>query len=102
MEVIYSGLRQTPESLLKTAIEEGVDIIGLSFLSGTHLPKTEKVMALIREKGLQNNVSVIVGGTIPERDMEKLQALGVAKIFPTGTSLEQIIARIKRMSKGEV
>jgi len=95
MEVIYAGLRQTPESLLMTAIEEDVDIIGLSFLSGAHMPKTKRVMKLIAEKGLEKDMKVIIGGTIPERDIKKLEKLGVAGVFPTGISLEHIISSIK-------
>lgn len=95
LEVIYAGLRQTPESVVRAAIEEDVEVIGLSFASGAHLTYTEKVMKLLEEKGLKDEVRVLIGGTIPERDLEKLKTLGVAEVFPTGSRMQQIIDYIK-------
>jgi methylmalonyl-CoA mutase C-terminal domain/subunit len=95
MEVIYTGLRQTPESIVKTAIEEDVHIMGLSFASGAHLAYTQKVMSLLEGKGLKRGVRVLVGGTIPQRDVEKLKRLGVAEVFPTGSQIEKIINYIE-------
>lgn len=93
MEVIYTGLHQTVEQIVETALQEDVDVIGLSVLSGAHLPLTEKLMALLEEKGLSDLV-VLVGGNIPGRDVDKLQALGVGKVFRTGSRFEDITAYI--------
>jgi methylmalonyl-CoA mutase C-terminal domain/subunit len=94
MEVIYTGLHQTVEQIVETALQEDVDVIGLSILSGAHLPLTEKLMAMLREKGL-SDLLVLVGGNIPRRDVEKLEALGVAAVFPTGSRFENIVAFIE-------
>ncbi|NIN65253.1 MAG: methylmalonyl-CoA mutase [Anaerolineae bacterium] len=89
MEVIYTGLHQTVEQIVEAALQEDVDVIGLSILSGAHLPLAEKLMMLLEEKGL-NDLMVLVGGNIPARDVDKLQALGVARVFPTGSRFEDI------------
>jgi methylmalonyl-CoA mutase C-terminal domain/subunit len=89
MEVIYSGLHQTVEQILSTAVQEDVDVIGLSILSGTHLPIAEKLMAGLRREKAED-ILVIIGGNIPRRDHEKLRAMGVAGIFPTSTHFEKI------------
>ena len=94
MEVIYTGLHQTVEQIVETALQEDVDVIGLSILSGAHLPLTEKLMAMLREKSL-SDLLVLVGGNIPRRDVEKLEALGVAAVFPTGSRFENIVAFIE-------
>jgi methylmalonyl-CoA mutase C-terminal domain/subunit len=90
MEVIYTGLHQTVEQIVEAALQEDVDVIGLSVLSGAHLPLTEKVMELLREKGLES-LLVLVGGNVPRRDVEKLEALGVARVFRTGSHFEDIV-----------
>jgi methylmalonyl-CoA mutase C-terminal domain/subunit len=89
MEVIYTGLHQTVEQILSTAIQEDVDVIGLSILSGTHMPIAEKLMAGLRREKAED-ILVIIGGNIPKRDHEKLRAMGVAGIFPTSTHFEMI------------
>jgi methylmalonyl-CoA mutase C-terminal domain/subunit len=89
MEVIYTGLHQTVEQILSTAIQEDVDVIGLSILSGTHLPIVEKLMSGLRKESARD-ILVIVGGNIPKKDREKLEALGVAGVFPTSTHFEKI------------
>lgn len=89
MEVIYTGLHQTVEQIVAAALQEDVDVIGLSILSGAHLPLAEKLMMLLGDKGL-NDLMVLVGGNIPARDVDKLQALGVARVFPTGSRFEDI------------
>ena len=76
MEVIYTGLHQTVEQIVEAALQEDVDVIGLSILSGAHLPLTEKLMALLRENGLENML-VVVGGNVPSRDVETLEKLGL-------------------------
>jgi methylmalonyl-CoA mutase C-terminal domain/subunit len=93
-EVIYTGLHQTVEQIIEAAAQEDVDVIGLSILSGAHLPITQKLMAKLREAGLEQ-VLVLVGGNIPERDRAPLRELGVAGVFPTGSSFEAIAAFIR-------
>ena len=90
MEVIYTGLRQTPAMIVQAALQEDVDVIGLSILSGAHLPLFRRVMALLREHEL-NDVLVIGGGIIPEQDVPALLELGVAAIFGPGTPLNEIV-----------
>jgi methylmalonyl-CoA mutase C-terminal domain/subunit len=90
MEVIYTGLHQTVEQIVETALQEDVDVIGLSVLSGAHLPLTEKLMEKLKEEDLLDFL-VIVGGNIPRRDIEKLQRLGVAWVFPTGSRFDEIV-----------
>ena len=90
MEVIYTGLRQTPEQIVAAALQEDADVIGLSILSGAHMHICPRVMALLKEKGL-NDVLVVVGGIIPDVDIPKLQAMGVKGIFLPGSPMQQII-----------
>ncbi len=89
-EVIYTGLHQTVDQIVEAALQEDVDIVGLSLLSGAHLPLTERIVTRLQEEGLEN-VRVVVGGNIPARDVEPLKALGVAGVFPTGSHLEEIV-----------
>ncbi len=84
MEVIYSGLRQTPEMVVQTAIQEDVDVVGLSSLSGAHLKHFPRVVELLREKGAGDKL-VIGGGVIPEEDVAELKGRGVAELFTMGT-----------------
>jgi len=90
MEVIYSGLHQTPEQIVNTALQEGVDGIGLSILSGAHNMIFSKVMALLNEKGL-SDLLTFGGGTIPPKDRDRLKAMGVGKIFTPGTDTQDIV-----------
>ena len=90
MEVIYTGLRQTPEQIVAAALQEDADAIGLSILSGAHMHICPRVMELLREKGL-DDVLVVVGGIIPDVDIPKLRALGVRGIFLPGTPMQEII-----------
>jgi methylmalonyl-CoA mutase C-terminal domain/subunit len=94
MEVIYSGLHQTVPSIVKMAIEEDVDVIGLSIMSGAHVPITRKLMELIDKEGL-DNVMVVVGGVIPTKDIPVLKDIGVKGVFPGGTPFQESIAFIK-------
>lgn len=98
MEVIYTGLRQTPEQIVTAALQEDVDVIGLSILSGAHMTLVPRVMQLLREKGL-HDVVVFVGGIIPQEDIPKLKALGVAEVFLPGTLLEQIVSMVRQSVK---
>jgi methylmalonyl-CoA mutase C-terminal domain/subunit len=94
MEVIYTGLRQTPELIVNAALQEDVDAIGLSILSGAHMTLFPRIVELCREKGL-DDVMVFGGGIIPNEDIPKLKAEGVAEIFTPGASTEDIIAFIR-------
>jgi len=90
MEVIYTGLRQTPEQIINAALQEDVDAIGLSILSGAHMHLFPRIVDLKREKKL-DDVLLIAGGIIPDHDIPKLKEIGVAEIFPPGSSLEEIV-----------
>ena len=94
MEVIYTGLHQTVEQIVKAAIQEDVKVIGLSILSGAHYPITEKLMKLLKENDM-NDVLIIIGGNIPQQDIDGLHTLGVKGVFPTGSKFEDIISFIK-------
>lgn len=93
MEVIYTGLRQTPEMVVNAALQEDVDAIGVSILSGAHMTVFPKIQALMQEKGL-NDVLLTGGGIIPDSDMKKLNELGVGRLFPPGTDTSTIVAYI--------
>ena len=94
MEVIYSGLRQTPEQIVAAALQEDVDVIGLSVLSGAHMSLTGKVIAKLKEQNAADKM-VIVGGTILAKDVPQLKEMGVAEVFSTGSRLEEPISFIK-------
>lgn len=96
MEVIYTGLRQTPEMVVESALQEDVDAIGLSILSGAHLPLVQRIMELMAENEMQD-VPVFLGGIIPADDIPQLQAMGVAGIFGPGSNTEEIIAFINNI-----
>ena len=95
MEVVYTGLRQTPEQIVSAAAQEDADIIGLSILSGAHLPICEKIVALLKEKGMEGT-RVFVGGIIPTQDIEPLRKMGVCEVFLPGSSLKDIVERVER------
>jgi methylmalonyl-CoA mutase C-terminal domain/subunit len=90
MEVIYTGLRQTPEQIAETALQEDVNVIGLSILSGAHKALFPRIMKLLKQKGL-TDVMVFAGGIIPEEDIAELKKLGIKEIFGPGTPTERII-----------
>lgn len=94
MEVIYTGLRQTPEMVVNAALDEDVQVIGLSILSGAHMAIVPRVLTLLRERGMAD-VLVVVGGIIPEDDAQQLKQLGVAAVFQPGTSLESVVEFIR-------
>lgn len=94
MEVIYTGLRQTPEMIVNAALQEDVNVIGLSILSGAHNAIVPRVMELLREKEM-TDVKVVVGGIIPDEDAQALKRLGVAGVFQPGASLEQIVSFVR-------
>lgn len=90
MEVIYTGLRQTPEQIVEAALQEDVDVIGLSILSGAHMTLFPRIMELLKEKGL-TDVLVFAGGIIPEEDVSELKKIGIKEVFGPGTPTEKII-----------
>ncbi|MBN1993984.1 MAG: cobalamin B12-binding domain-containing protein [Anaerolineae bacterium] len=94
MEVIYTGLRQTPDMIAETALQEDVDVVGLSILSGAHMALAPKIMARLKENEL-NDVLVIIGGIIPAEDIEALRQLGVHGIFGPGASTTDIVNFIR-------
>ncbi len=94
MEVIYTGLRQTPEMVVNSALQEDVDVIGISILSGAHNTVFPKIINLMKEKGL-DDVLLTGGGIIPENDMKKLSEIGVGKLFAPGTDTSEIVTYIK-------
>ncbi len=93
MEVIYTGLHQTLEQIMHAAVQEAVDIIGLSIMSGAHLPICESLLTMMRQQELQE-VHVVVGGVIPARDIAILKEMGVAGVFPGGTPFDKIVEEI--------
>ncbi len=100
LEVVYSGLKRSPDEIVAEAVQEDVDVIGLSVLSGAHLTLAEKVLARLRAAGA-GDVAVVVGGTIPSKDAEALAAMGVRRVFPMGTPLPEIIAFFTSFRRGE-
>ena len=98
MEVIYTGLRQTPEMVVNAALQEDVDAIGISILSGAHMTVFPKVMNLMKEKGL-NDVLLTGGGIIPDADMKKLKEMGVGELFAPGTDTKTIVDYITNYVK---
>ena len=94
MEVIYTGLRQTPEMIVNAALQEDVQVIGLSILSGAHNAIVPRVMELLKEKQM-TDVKVILGGIVPDEDAAQLKSLGVAAVFQPGSSLDKIVEFIR-------
>ena len=89
-EVIYLNIRQTPEKIVSTAIHEDVDVIGLSILSGAHVPLTERVLKLLEDEGAKD-VVVLVGGVIPETDITVLKEMGVSEVFTSGADIGEVV-----------
>jgi methylmalonyl-CoA mutase C-terminal domain/subunit len=100
-EVIYSGLRQTPDQIVNAAMEEAVDVVGLSILSGAHISLTRRVMQGLNEKGA-GDIVALVGGVIPEEDFKALKEFGVAEVFTSGTGIDRIVKVInERVESGK-
>jgi methylmalonyl-CoA mutase C-terminal domain/subunit len=97
-EVIYTGIRQTPQMIAEAALQEDVDVVGLSILSGAHLTLCPKVVELLCEQG-QQNVLVVVGGIVPDEDIAKLKNAGIEGVFGPGTSTQQIVDFINQNAK---
>jgi methylmalonyl-CoA mutase, C-terminal domain len=99
MEVIYTGLHQTPEQIVETVIQEDADAVGLSILSGAHMTLVPRVLELLKEQGAED-VVVTLGGTIPSDDVKELKELGVAEVFTPGASTEQAVEFIRNAVNG--
>ncbi len=97
MEVIYTGLRQTPEMIAEAALQENVDVVGLSILSGAHLTLVPRVLELMKANG-QDNVPVFVGGIIPNEDIDTLISAGVSAVYGPGAATGQVIEDIRRFT----
>src|SRR5689334_6183537 len=93
-EVIYTGLRQTPEQVVTAALQEDADVVGLSVLSGAHMTLCPRIMELMKKEGL-DDVLVIVGGIVPDQDIAKLKEIGIAEVFQPGASTEEIITYVR-------
>ncbi|MEE9150724.1 MAG: cobalamin B12-binding domain-containing protein [Thermoplasmata archaeon] len=100
MEVIYTGLHQTVEQIVETAIQEDVNVIGLSILSGAHIPIAEKLMKRLEEEGAKD-ILVMIGGNVPERDFDRLRELGVGAVFPTGSKFDDMVDFIEKNARRE-
>ena len=101
MEVIYTGLRQTPEQIVTAALQEDADVIGLSILSGAHNHIAPRLMELLKEKGL-DDVLVVIGGIIPDVDVPRLKAIGIKGVFLPGTPMQEIIDFINVNARARV
>ena len=99
LEVVYTGLRQSPEQIVAAAAQEDVDVVGLSILSGAHLPICQKVMELLKAGGL-TDVRVFVGGIIPDQDIPVLKDLGVDEVFLPGANTQDIVERVRNLPGG--
>jgi methylmalonyl-CoA mutase C-terminal domain/subunit len=99
MEVIYTGLRQTPEMVAEAALQEDVDVVGLSILSGAHMALVPRVLELLKANG-QEGVKVFIGGIIPDEDLPRLKEIGVAGIYGPGASTEDIIKQVREAVTG--
>ena len=100
VEVVYTGLKRTPEEIVQEAIQEDVDVVGLSILSGAHVLHARRVVDGLRAQGA-DDIRVVVGGIIPPRDVAELTKLGVSRVFPMGTPLPQIVAAFQPEGAGE-
>lgn len=101
MEVIYTGLRQTPEQIVTAALQEDADVIGLSILSGAHMHICSRIMTLLNEQGLRD-VLVVVGGIIPDVDVPKLNEMGVRGMFSPGTAMQDVVDFIRKNTRSRV
>jgi methylmalonyl-CoA mutase C-terminal domain/subunit len=98
-EVVYTGIRQKPEVIASIALQEDVDLVGLSILSGAHLGLTRKTIEALHACGA-DDAKVVVGGTVPPSDVQALLDMGAVAVFPTGTSMESLVAEMKRIAGG--
>ncbi len=98
MEVIYTGLRQTPEMIVEAALQEDVDVIGLSILSGAHMALTPRIFELMKANGL-DDVKLVIGGIIPDEDIPALQKMGVSGIFGPGASMDKVVEHVRKVAR---
>lgn len=98
MEVVYLGVHQTSEAIVETAIQEDVDVVGLSSLAGGHLVYAQQVLSLLRERGA-DRVPVVLGGTLPFEDIPRLEAMGIRAVFPPGTLATELVGKIEELSR---
>jgi methylmalonyl-CoA mutase C-terminal domain/subunit len=98
MEVIYTGLHQTTDQIVRSALQEAVDVIGLSIMSGAHLPICRTIQEKIKAEGM-DDIPIVVGGVIPKQDIPKLKEMGIRGVFPGGTHFTEIIADIQELAK---
>lgn len=98
MEVVYTGLHQTVEQIVRTAVQEAVDVVGLSIMSGAHIPICRKLLEMMKNEGLRE-IPVVVGGVIPKQDIARLRKQGIAGVFPGGTPFDEIVAGINKVVK---
>ena len=98
MEVVYTGIRKTPQMITTIAVQEDVDIVGLSILSGAHNELCEKIISAFREKGI-SDIPIIVGGIIPESDISKLKKLGIKEVFNPGTTTIEVVECVRKLVK---
>src|SRR5437868_4440554 len=96
-EVIYTGIRQRPEAIASIAMQEDVDLVGLSILSGAHVGLTRKTIDAMRDLGV-GDIKVVVGGAVPQADVQPLLDLGAAAVFPTGTSIETLVDEVRKLT----
>jgi len=96
MEVLYTGLHQTIEEIVRMAVQEAVDVIGLSIMSGAHLPISKSLLKLMTEQGIED-IPVTVGGVIPKQDIAKLKEIGIQGVFPGGTKFDDIVAGVQKL-----
>jgi methylmalonyl-CoA mutase, C-terminal domain len=99
-EVIYTGIRQKPAAIASVALQEDVDLVGLSILSGAHMGLTRKTVEALRDYGV-GDIKVVVGGTVPDADVAELLEIGVAAVFPTGTPIETLVAEVRRITSAD-
>jgi len=97
MEVLYTGLHQTIEEIVRMAVQEAVDVIGLSIMSGAHLPICKTLLQSMKDQGIED-IPVTVGGVIPKQDIPKLKALGIKGVFPGGARFDEVVAGIKEIA----
>jgi len=100
MEVIYTGLRQTPEMVVDNAIQEDVDVIGISILSGAHMFFLPEILRLLKEKNA-DDIPVIAGGVIPAEDIVQLKKMGIKEIFPSGSTMQEIVEYVNKLYQGK-
>lgn len=97
MEVIYTGLHRTLDQIVRAAVQEAVDVIGLSIMSGAHLPICRRLLDLMASEGIAD-IPVVVGGVIPKQDVDRLKAMGVKGVFPGGSTFDEIVAGIRAVA----